>query len=231
MTWVGEAKRRAAEAASALVESGTVIGLGSGSTAAHFIRQVGIRLSSGDLNDVLGVPTSHQAAADALEAAIPLTTLDEHPELDLTVDGADQIDGNLDAIKGGGGALLREKVVASVSKKYVIIADGNKLVETLGEGQPLPVEVLPYSIGAVIRKIEELKGISVLRMGSGKLGPVVTDNGNFIIDIDFGAIREPSALDASLKGIPGILETGLFLGYAGVAYVGKRGTVEEIVRN
>jgi ribose 5-phosphate isomerase A len=231
MTWVGEAKRRAAEAASALVENGTVIGLGSGSTATHFIRQVGTRLSSGDLNDILGVPTSYQAAADALEAAIPLTTLDEHPELDLTVDGADQIDGNLDAIKGGGGALLREKVVASTSKKYVIIADSNKLVETLGEGQPLPVEVLPYSIGAVIRKIEELKGIPVLRMGGGKLGPVVTDNGNFIIDIDFGAIREPSALDARLKGIPGILETGLFLGYAGVAYVGKRDTVEEIVRN
>jgi ribose 5-phosphate isomerase A len=137
----------------------------------------------------------------------------------------------LDAIKGGGGALLREKVVASASKKYVIIVDRNKLAETLGEGQSLPVEVLPYSIGAVIRKIEELKGMPVLRMGSGKLGPVVTDNGNFIIDIDFGAIREPSALDVRLKGIPGILETGLFLGYAGVAYVGKRSTVEEIVRS
>ena len=231
MTWVGEAKRRAAERASALVESGTVIGLGSGSTAAHFIRQVGTRLSSGDLNDILGVPTSYQAAADALEAAIPLTTLDEHPELDLTVDGADQIDGNLDAIKGGGGALLREKVVASASKKYVLIADGNKLAETLGEGQSLPVVVLPYSIGVVIRKIGKLKGMPVLRMGSGKLGPVVTDNGTFIIDIDFGAIREPSALDARLKDIPGILETGLFLDSADVAYVGKRGTVEEIVRS
>lgn len=231
MTWVEEAKRRAAERASALVESGTVIGLGSGSTTAHFIRHVGRRLSSGDLNDILGVPTSYQAAADALEAAIPLTTLNEHPELDLTVDGTDQIDRNLDAIKGGGGALLREKIVASASNKYVIIADDNKLAETLGEEQSLPVEVLPYSIGAVIQKIEELKGTPVLRMGSGKLGPVVTDNGNFIIDIDFGAIREPNVLDARLKGIPGILETGLFLDYAVVAYVGKRDTVEEIVRN
>jgi ribose 5-phosphate isomerase A len=231
MTWVEEAKRRAAERASALVESGTVIGLGSGSTTAHFIRHVGTRLSSGDLNDILGVPTSYQAAADALEAAIPLTTLNEHPELDLTVDGTDQIDRNLDAIKGGGGALLREKIVASASNKYVIIADDNKLAETLGEEQSLPVEVLPYSIGAVIQKIEELKGTPVLRMGSGKLGPVVTDNGNFIIDIDFGAIREPNVLDARLKGIPGILETGLFLDYAVVAYVGKRDTVEEIVRN
>jgi ribose 5-phosphate isomerase A len=230
MTWVGEAKRRVAEAASSLVESGTVIGLGSGSTAAHFIRQVGTRLTSGDITDVLGVPTSHQAAADALEAAIPLTTLDEYPVLDLTVDGADQIDGNLDAIKGGGGALLREKVVASASKKYVIIADSNKLTKTLGEKQALPVEVLPFSLGAVILKIEELNGRPVLRKGSSKLGPVVTDNSNFIIDINFGAIREPSTLDTSLKSIPGIIETGLFLDYADIAYVGKRGTIEKIVR-
>jgi ribose 5-phosphate isomerase A len=219
-----------AEAASSLVESGTVIGLGSGSTAAHFIRQVGTRLTSGDIVDVLGVPTSHQAAADALKAAIPLTTLDEYPILDLTVDGADQIDGNLDAIKGGGGALLREKVVASASKKYVIIADGNKLTKTLGEKQALPVEVLPFSLGSVILKIEELNGKPVLRKGSSKLGPVVSDNSNFIIDIDFGPIREPKTLDARLKSIPGIIETGLFLDYTDIAYVGKRGTFEKIVR-
>jgi ribose 5-phosphate isomerase A len=230
MSWVDDAKRRAANAAANHVVSGSVIGLGSGSTAAHFIKIIGDRLSSGALDDILGVPTSHQTAEDALNAAIPLTTLDEHPELDTTVDGADQVDGSLNAIKGGGGALLREKVVASASRSYILIADGRKLTERLGDGQVLPLEVLPFSLGAVLQRLEGLGCKPRLRMGDGELGPAVTDNGNFIVDADFGYIKKPKVLEADLKAIPGVLETGLFIGYADVAYIGYEGEVKKMER-
>jgi len=205
-----------------------VVGLGSGSTAVHAIRSIGERLSSEALNDVLGVPTSHQAEMDAVEAGIPLTSLSEHPELDLGIDGADQISGGLDAIKGGGGALMREKVVASASRLYILVADERKLADRLGAGQPLPLEVLPFALGSVLRGIEELGSKAVVRKGSGKLGPVVTDNGNFIVDADFGAIPDPRGLDAELKAVPGVLETGLFLGYAHLAYVGTESGVRKL---
>ncbi|MFQ6054214.1 MAG: ribose-5-phosphate isomerase RpiA, partial [Candidatus Bathyarchaeia archaeon] len=219
MSWIEAAKRRAAEKAVEHVESGYVVGLGSGSTAAHAIRAIGDRLRSGRLEDILGVPTSLQAAAEAISAGVPLTTLNEHPELDLSIDGADQIDGRLDAIKGGGGSLLREKVVASASRLYVIVADETKLTERLGEGCSLPIEVLPFALGPVLGRIGELGGEARVRSGSGKLGPVVTENGNLIVDADFGAISEPRRLEAELKAVPGVIETGLFLGYADVAYL------------
>ena len=228
MSWIDAAKRLAAESAAAHVESGMVVGLGSGSTAVHAIRSIGERLSSEVLNDVLGVPTSHQAEMDAVEARIPLTSLSEHPELDLGIDGADQISGGLDAIKGGGGALMREKVVASASRIYILAADERKLADRLGAGQPLPLEVLPFALGSVLRGIEELGSKAVVRKGSGKLGPVVTDNGNFIVDADFGAIPDPRRLDTELKAVPGVLETGLFLGYAHLAYVGTESGVRKL---
>jgi ribose 5-phosphate isomerase A len=165
---------------------------------------------------------------DAVEAGIPLTTLSEHPELDLGIDGADQISSGLDAIKGGGGALLREKVVASASKLYIIVADERKLAGRLGAGQPLPLEVLPFALGSVLRGIEGLSSKAVVRKGMGKLGPVVTDNGNFIVDADFGPIPDPRGLDAELKAVPGVLETGLFLGYAHLAYVGTESGVRKL---
>jgi ribose 5-phosphate isomerase A len=228
LSWIDAAKRLAAESAAAHVESGMVVGLGSGSTAVHAIRSIGERLSSEALNDVLGVPTSHQAEMDAVEAGIPLTSLSEHPELDLGIDGADQISGGLDAIKGGGGALMREKVVASASRLYILAADERKLADRLGAGQPLPLEVLPFALGSVLRGIEELGSKAVVRKGSGKLGPVVTDNGNFIVDADFGAIPDPRRLDTELKAVPGVLETGLFLGYAHLAYVGTESGVRKL---
>jgi len=228
LSWIDAAKRLAAESAAAHVESGMVVGLGSGSTAVHAIRSIGERLSSKALNDVLGVPTSHQAEMDAVEARIPLTTLSEHPMLDLGIDGADQISSGLDAIKGGGGALMREKVVASASRLYILVADERKLADRLGAGQPLPLEVLPFALGSVLRGIEELGSKAVVRKGSGKLGPVVTDNGNFIVDADFGAIPDPRGLDAELKAVPGVLETGLFLGYAHLAYVGTESGVRKL---
>ena len=220
MSWVEEAKRRSAEAAAEHVESGSIIGLGSGSTALHFVHIVGSRLRSGELEDILGVPTSQRTAAEAKEAGITLTSLDEHPELDLSVDGADQINGELDAIKGGGGALLREKVVASASETYIIIVDERKLTSRLGEEFPLPIEILPFSLGAVKRKLESMRVRASLRTTKGTTGPFVTDNGNYILDADFGYIAEPRVLDGQLKEMPGVLETGLFIDYANVAYVG-----------
>ncbi|RLI10573.1 ribose 5-phosphate isomerase A [Candidatus Bathyarchaeota archaeon] len=230
MSWVEAAKRRAAERAVEHVESGAVVGLGSGSTAAHAIRIIGARIRSGELDDILGVPTSLQAAAEAVSAGVPLTTLDEHPVLDLAIDGADQIDGELNAIKGGGGALLREKVVAAASKLYIIIADGTKLAARLGEGCRLPVEVLPFALVPVLQRIEGLGAEAAVRSGSGKLGPVVTENGNLIIDADFGAIADPARLEAQLKAIPGVIETGLFLGYADLAYLGTEEGVRRLAR-
>ncbi len=230
MSWTDQAKKRAAEAAAAHVRSGGVIGLGSGSTASHLIQIIGSRLESGELTDILGVPTSYQASAEAAQAGIPLTTLDEHPKLDLAVDGADQIDEGLEAIKGGGGALLREKIVASATREYIIIADEGKLTRTLGDGCPLPIEVLPFSIGTVLRKIEALGADVATRSGNGKLGPVVTDNGNFIIDADFGPLSHPRKIDVELKAIPGVLETGLFLGYADTAYIGTSESVRKLQR-
>ncbi len=230
MSWVEGAKRRVARAAAAHVESGSVLGLGSGSTARYFIQIVGRRLSERELSDILGVPTSVQAAADALESGIPMTSLDEHPELDLAVDGADQIDGGLEAIKGGGGALLREKVVASASKYYILIADERKLTQRLGEGCPLPVEVLPFSLGAVLRNIGKMGALAVLRKKRGKQDPVLTDNGNFVVDADFGAISDPKRLEADLKAIPGVLESGLFLGYADIAYIGTPDSLKKMQR-
>ena len=228
MGWVDGAKRRAAEAAAQHVESGTVIGLGTGSTAKHVIQIIGAYLSTGRLTDIQGVPTSNQTSADAKEVGIPLTTLDDHPELTLSIDGADLIDGYLNAVKGGGGALLREKIVASASKTYILIADDRKIVEKLGTGFPLPLEILPFSAAPAAYRVERLGASVVLRRG--KLGPVRTDNGNFILDADFGPIDDPAGLERELKSIPGVLETGLFLGYADLAYVGTPDGVRKLER-
>ncbi len=228
MSWIEAAKRRAAQKAVEHVEDGSVVGLGSGSTAAHAIRFLGVRLKSDELKEVLGVPTSLQAAGEAVNAGVPLTTLDEHPDLDLAIDGADQIDGALSAIKGGGGALLREKIVASASKLYIIVADEKKLTKRLGDGCSLPVEVLPFALRPVLHRIGELGADVAVRSGGGKLGPVVTDNGNLIVDADFGVIHNPRKLEVELKTIPGVIETGLFLGYVDIAYLGTREGVRQL---
>ncbi|MGD2142118.1 MAG: ribose-5-phosphate isomerase RpiA [Candidatus Bathyarchaeota archaeon] len=231
MSWIDSAKRRAAEAAITHVKNNSVIGLGSGSTTEHFIRVLGTLIESGELKDIKGVPTSYQTATEAMRAGIQLTTLDENPELEIAIDGADQIDRNLDAIKGGGGALLREKIVASTSKSYILIVDERKLTKQLGLGTPLPLEILPFSVATIAKRVENLGAKVSLRAGTGKLGPVVTDNGNFILDAEFGPIEDPLGLDEKLSGIPGILETGFFLGLANVAYIGTRESVEILERD
>ena len=222
MSWIDEAKKRAAAQAVDQVESGMVLGIGSGTTTAEAIKIIGQRLADGRLRDIKGVPTSFHSIQEAVKARIPLSTLDEYPQLDLGIDGADQIDHDLNAIKGGGGALLREKVVASASRRFIVIADGRKLTGSLGEGCSLPVEVLPFALGPVQRKLIDLGAEVSVRSGSGKLGPVVTDNGNLILDADFGAIPEPRRLERELKAIPGIIETGLFLGCVDIAFIGTK---------
>jgi ribose 5-phosphate isomerase A len=219
VSWKEEAKKLVALAAVKHVKDGFVVGLGSGSTAAYVIQEIG-RLIQEDGLHVLGVPSSSQAFLLAVHSGIPVTTLDEHPSLDLAIDGADEVDKRLDMIKGGGGALTREKIVASAAKQVVIVADESKLVETLGSFK-VPVEVLPFALGAVTKSILELGGKSLLREGKGKVGAVVTDNGNYILDVDFGLIDDSEELNQQLKLIPGVIETGLFVGLADVVYLGK----------
>ncbi|MEM3536807.1 MAG: ribose 5-phosphate isomerase A, partial [Candidatus Bathyarchaeia archaeon] len=219
--WIEKAKRNAALEAVKHVKDGYVVGLGSGSTAAYAIEEIGKRIKSEELR-ILGVPTSYQTFILAVKCGIPITTLEEHPTLDMTIDGADQIDKNLNLIKGMGGALAREKVVASASKKLVIVADETKKVEVLGKkNHPVPIEVLPFAVPLVIRKISEISGKPVLREGKGKVGPIITDNANMLIDVFFGLIHKPQELEQKLQTITGIVETGLFINMADAVYLGK----------
>jgi len=226
--WREEAKKKASLEAVKHIKDGFTIGLGSGSTVAYAIQEIGKRIQQRKLR-ILGVPTSHQAMMLAVHCGIPITTLNEHPQLNLTIDGADQIDRQLNLIKGMGGALTREKIVASVAKQFVIVADETKLIEKLGANCAVPVEVLPFALPTVMLKMQEKGGKPVLREAKGKVGPVVTDNGNFIVDVDFGPINAPKKLDSQLKSIPGIIETGLFVQMADIVYVGTRvGTVQKL---
>ena len=221
-------KRKAALEAVRLVEDSFVVGLGSGSTAAFAIEALGERVEREDLS-VLAVPSSYQAFLLAAEQGIAVTSLEEHGVVDVNVDGADQISPELNLIKGMGAALAREKIVASASKQNVIVADGSKRVKVLGEGgHPVPVEVLPFAIAVVKRRIEAVGGKAVLREGKGKVGPVITDNGNAVLDAFFGEIRNVAELEVKLKMIPGVVETGLFVGLATTAYIATPTKVEKI---
>jgi ribose 5-phosphate isomerase A len=228
--WVEEAKRKAALESVKHVKDGFVVGLGSGNTAAYAIEALGKRIKRERLS-ILGVPTSYQAFLLAVKHGIAVTTLEEHSEINVAIDGADQIDAKLNLIKGMGGALAREKIVASASKQNIIIADENKKVRVLGEnGHPVPIEVLPFAISIVKHRIDALGGKPVLREGKGKVGPVITDNGNAVIDASFGMIGNVAELEKKLKMIPGVVEIGLFVGLADIAYIGTASKVEKIER-
>lgn len=221
-------KKNAALAAVKHVKNNFVVGLGSGSTAAYAIEALGKRIKREKIQ-LLAVPTSYQAFLLAVSQGITITTLEEHTTIDLTIDGADQIDPKLNLIKGMGAALAREKIVASASNQNITIADKNKKVKALGENNhPVPIEILPFAISSVKRKIEKIGGTPVLREGKGKLGPVITDNGNAVVDAVFGVIDDAEGLEKKLKMIPGVVETGLFIGLANIAYVGSNSSVEKI---
>jgi ribose 5-phosphate isomerase A len=225
-------KESAARAALELIDDGMRLGLGTGTTAAHFIEALGERVAQG--LKVICVPSSEATQAHAEALGIPLTTLDKTPQLQLTVDGADEIDDQLRLIKGGGGALLREKIVATASDRMVVIADESKLVETLGT-HPLPVEVVRFGLAATMRLIEALsaeagcEGEIRLRPGQGDL-PFITDQGNLIVDCAFHAIPEPEVLAFALKRVPGVVEHGLFLGLADLVIVAGSDGVRALSR-
>jgi len=215
-----ELKVEAARTALAHVGDGMRLGIGTGSTAEAFVRLLAEKVATG--LSVVGVPTSERTAALCLELGVPLSTLEETPELDLTVDGADEIDPDLALIKGGGGALLREKIVAAASRRMIVIADSSKLVDTLGRF-PLPVEVNRFGLRATEIAVVAaaarlgLSGPVTLRM-TGSV-PFVTDGGHFILDASFGRIRDTRALSNALHAIPGVVEHGLFIGLASAAIV------------
>jgi len=224
-------KQRAALEAVRHVKDGYIVGLGSGSTAAYAIEAIGKRIEEENLL-IMGIPTSYQAFLLAVECKIPITTLDEHPVIDVTIDGADQLTPELFLIKGGGAALAREKIVASASKLNVIIVDDAKKVKLLGEkNQFVPIEVLPFALPIVKETIVAMGGRPVVREGKGKLGPTITDNGNTIIDAYFGEIVNPAELAVKVKMIPGVVETGFFIGLTDIVYVGTSTEVERLVKS
>jgi ribose 5-phosphate isomerase A len=211
-TGVEAQKQAAAERALQLVQPGMVIGLGTGSTARYFIEGLGRMVERG--TDVRAVVTSTDSRRRANECGIPLIDRLEHP-LDLTIDGADEIDPAVNCIKGRGGALLREKIVAHASRRFVLIADQSKVVDRLGRG-PVPVEILPFLWERTSQSVAELGGEPVLRQGPD--GPYRTDNGNLILDVAFGTVD--ASVDSRLHAIPGVLEHGIFLGIAQAAIIG-----------
>lgn len=225
---IQQAKQKAALEAVKHVKDGFIVGLGSGSTAAFAIEALGERMKKEKIS-IMGIPTSYQAFLLAVECGIPITTLDEHPVIDVTIDGADQLTPELFLIKGGGAALTREKIVASATKLNVIIADQPKKAKLLGENnQFVPIEVLPFALSIVKATLAALGGKPMVREGKGKLGPTITDNGNAVIDAYFGEIVNPAELAVNVKMVPGVVETGFFIGLTDVVYLGSIGAVEKI---
>ena len=214
-------KRRAAEKAVELVESGMRLGLGTGSTARHVLEVIAERRRAGKLQDIVGVPTSDATARQARELGIPISSLDDTPELDLGIDGADEVDGELNLIKGLGGALLWEKIVATACRRFVVVVDESKLVQRLGQKAPLPVEVVPFAWSTHMAAFASLGAEPALRLNSdGK--PFITDGGHQIIDLKFpDGIVDPYAIDAELHLRPGVVETGLFLDMADYVVVAR----------
>jgi ribose 5-phosphate isomerase A len=224
-----ELKQKAAHRAVELVESGMIVGLGTGSTTSFAVIRIAERIKSGDLKDVVGIPTSIRTEKLARDLNIPLATLDEQPEIDVTIDGADEVDPELNLIKGGGGALLREKVVAQASRTNIIIVDESKLSECLGTHWALPVEVIPFAAQTETNFLESL-GASVRVRGTEKGQPYKTDQNNYILDAHFGAMSDPAALAAKLNARAGIIEHGLFLGLASEVIVAAEDDIRHLQR-
>ena len=219
-------KQIAARAAVELVQSGNIVGLGSGSTATYAVQYLAERVRDG--LKILGIPTSQRTKQLAEQLGIPLTTLDEHDQIDIDFDGADEIDPQLNLIKGGGGALLREKIIASASKRFVVMADSTKQVAHLGKF-PLPVEIIPFAQSLIAKKIAAL-GAKVSLRNYAYGNPYVTDEGHHILDCTFGKIADPPALAEKLRAIPGVVDHGLFIGMAEMALIGKDGEVVQLRR-
>jgi ribose 5-phosphate isomerase A len=215
----GALKRAAAESAVELVEEGMVVGLGTGSTATFAIEALGRRHQEG--LQFIGIPTSERTAAMAKAANIPLTSFREHREIDLTIDGADEVErGTLNLIKGLGGALLREKIVAAASRRVAIVVDGSKVVDRLGARTPIPVEVVAFGLEVTLAALESIGAMARLRQ-SATGEPFITDSGNRILDCSFGPIVDPARLEERIRRVVGVVESGLFIGRANVVFVAE----------
>lgn len=220
-------KRRAGERAVDFVTSGMILGLGTGSTAIFALRRIARMLEASELEGILGIPTSLQVEKDARNLGIPLTMLNEHPVIDLTIDGADEVDDDLNLIKGGGGALLREKIVAQASRREIIVVDETKLSPTLGVKWPVPVEVTPFGWRSQEAYLASL-GAEVTLRRDEQGTPYETDQGNLILDCDFGALSSPRELAGRLQERAGVVEHGLFLGLATDVMVGREGGTKHL---
>ncbi|MBY9005262.1 MAG: ribose 5-phosphate isomerase A [Candidatus Lokiarchaeota archaeon] len=226
-------KNAAIKAIEENLKKNMILGIGSGSTVVYAVEKIGEMNKSEDLN-LKCIPTSFQSYQLIIENGLALVSLDQYPEVDLDIDGADEIDKDLNLIKGGGGCLVQEKIVASNSKKLIIIADFRKDSNHLGEQwkKGVPIEVIPIAYVPIIKRLNSLGGNSVLRMAKMKAGPLVTDNSNFIIDVDFGIIKNPSELNQKILQIPGVVDTGFFINMASNAYIGqKNGTILKKKKN
>ena len=224
-------KQEVGRAAAAQVKSGTVVGLGTGSTTAFAIQFIGERIASGELTDIVGIPTSFQASVLAKKYGIPLTTLDEVDRIDIAIDGADEVDPQMNLIKGGGAAHTREKVVDGLAERFVVVVDSSKLSDKIGTIFALPVEVLPMAVAPVTRALEKLGGKVEMRMGVAKDGPVITDQGNMVLDVTFDGIDNPAEMEKTINNIPGVLENGLFVGLTSEVLIGEVKDGEASVRS
>jgi ribose 5-phosphate isomerase A len=229
LVWIEDAKRNAVLKAIQPIRSGWVIGLGSGSTTTYALTEIS-RLVKSRKFELSIVPTSHQIENLATAHGLRIRTMNEVLSVDYAIDGADQVEvPSLNVVKGGGGAMLREKIVDSAARSLAIVIDERKLTKHLGERQSIPLEVLPFSYRSVQVEVTKMGGRTRLRESAGKAGPVVTDNGNFVLDADFGQIRNPVQLDRRLKMLPGLLETGLFLKMVDRVYVGRKDGAVQIL--
>jgi len=219
-------KKQAALAALEEVRSGMIVGLGTGSTASHFIRELGAKVRSG--LKVQGIPTSEASHQLAEQVGIPLTTFKEHSRIDLTVDGADEVSPDLDLIKGLGGALVREKIVAHASDRVVIVVDEGKLVDQLGTRCPIPVEVIPIAAPRVSAQLQKWGGAARPREKNGRI--FVSDNGNVILDWDHGLISDPAIVEKQLKALTGVVDSGLFSNVAACAFVAGESGIRKLER-
>ncbi len=225
-----ELKRKAAVRAVDFIESDMVIGLGTGSTANYAIKEIGDKIQSGKLQNVVGIPSSERTAILARELNIPLTDLDVHPTIDLTIDGADEVDPDLNVIKGGGGALLREKIVAQASRRIIIVVDESKLSPQLGTKWALPIEVVPFARRTEQIYLESIGGSVTLRVDENK-SPFLTNQQNLILDTHFGQISDPGGLVSRLNIRAGIVEHGLFLGLVTDVIVAAQEDIRHLRRN
>jgi ribose 5-phosphate isomerase A len=217
-----ELKRQAALSALGEIRDGMIVGLGTGSTASHFIRELG---KAGF--KVKGIPTSEASRKLAEEVGVRLTTLQEHPRIEVTVDGADEVSPELDLIKGLGGALVREKIIAHASSRVVIVADESKLVVRLGTKTVIPIEVIPLAVPCVLLQLRELGGEARVREKNGQ--PFISDNGNTIVDWDHGVISNPATLERELKVITGVVDSGIFAGVADCVIVAGSGGIRKLM--